>query len=191
MSLEERSPGSHTQVRSGGRNEAQTQVCFFFLATIVPKRMNVLCTSGKKGNHRFAQFKTDFAGILKPRKRTHQETRITPVAGEKAWYVPHVPMSNVSQTEDTTTPLQLRTVQKRSVHEENNLVPLLCRQTLNVFGQNLAPERIPLIHLNSSEPDDPNDKWNQTVADVIEYISFDFMLVSVIVDEARFTWLVL
>ena len=46
------------------------------------------------------------------------------------------------------------------------------------MNENLAPDRIPIVYMNSSLTEEPEDKWNQPVADVKHYLGFDINLVS-------------
>ena len=45
------------------------------------------------------------------------------------------------------------------------------------MNENLAPERIPIVYMNYSGSEEPEDKWNQPVADVKHYLGFDINLV--------------
>ena len=48
-------------------------------------------------------------------------------------------------------------------------------QELNPVNSNLAPEKIPILYMNYSHPDeeDADDKWNQPEADSKHYVTFD------------------
>ena len=45
------------------------------------------------------------------------------------------------------------------------------------MNENLAQERIPIVYMNYSLSEEPEDKWNQPVADVKYYLGFDINLV--------------